>query len=145
MPDETEFEKLKKLYPDFFKGFPVKLMDLIISDETASQVSEICLKSGVAKDKTIEQVAYYITSVLLGNLPIKVFARALVTNLKIDTKTAEKIAEETNQIIFSRVKDDLAKLYGRETPLEGPRKPTPPPEEKLKKPPRKDTYREKIE
>ncbi|GAG50052.1 unnamed protein product, partial [marine sediment metagenome] len=69
--DNLELQKLKKLYPNFFKGFPANLMDLIASEKTASQISEICLKNGITEEKTVEQVAYYATSVLLGNLPIK--------------------------------------------------------------------------
>ena len=108
---------------------------MIFSEKTSSQISEICLKNGLAKEKTIEQIAYYITSVLLSNLPIRGLAKALVTNLKIDTKIAEKISEETNRLIFSQVKNELAQ-FNKTPPLV---------EEKPKKSPSKDVYRELLE
>lgn len=149
MPDELEFQQLKKQYPEFFKECPAKLIDLASSDKTASQISEICLKNGVENEETVEKIAYHIASVLLGSLPLEILPKALVTNLKIDTETAEKISLGVNQTIFSQVKDELAKLYQKEAfvkPPARPKKPTPPlPEEKLKRPPRKDIYKEPIE
>ena len=148
MPDEIEFQKLKKEYPDFFKNFSQKLIELANSEKTASQIAEVCLKNGVVDEGKIENIAYYITSVLLGSLPLEILPKALVTNLKIDTEVAKKISEEVNRLIFSQVKEELAKLYQKEVsakPPARPKKPSPPPEEKPKRPPGKDVYREPVE
>jgi len=148
MPDEIEIQKLKEENPDFLREGPTKLIELAISDKTASQILEICLKNGVKDEGKIEEIAYYITSVLLSSLPQELLPRALVTNLKIDVDTAKKISDEADQIIFTQAKDDLAKLYKRELsvkPVAKPQKTTPPPEEKLKRPPSKDVYREQVE
>lgn len=150
MPDEIEFQNIKKQYPEFFEEFPAKLVEMITSEETVSKISGICLKNRVENQETIEKISYHIISVLLGKLPIEILPKALVVNLKIDTATAKKISEETNQLIFSRVKDDLADLYRKdilpEEPGERPEKqPEGKSEEEPKEPPEKDTYREPVE
>lgn len=139
MADEINFQKLKKQYPEFFKeGPPSKLIELAGSEKTASQTAEICLKNSIEDEETIESIAYLITSVLLGRLPPEILPKALVTNSKIDTEIAEKISEEINQLIFFRVKDDLAKLYKKEMPIEKS-------VEEPRRPPKKDIYREPVE
>src|SRR3989338_7942254 len=110
MPDE--FQNIKNQYPEFFKDFPPKLMELITSDETASKISDICLKSGIKSDETVEKISYLIISVLLGRLPQETLSKALVTNLKIDALAAKKISEEANRLIFS-----LAPLPETEEPM----------------------------
>src|SRR3989338_5529476 len=102
MPNETEFQNIKNQYPEFFKEFPAKLMELITSEETASKISDICLKNGVKNEETIEGVAYHIISVLLGELTQGILSNALVLNLKIDALTAKRISEEANRLIFSQ-------------------------------------------
>ena len=101
MPNETEFQNIKKQYPEFFKEFPAKLMELISSDETASKISDICLKNGVKNDEIVEGVSYHIISVLLGELPKEKLPDSLALNLKIDALVAKRISEEANRLIFS--------------------------------------------
>ncbi|GAI37567.1 unnamed protein product [marine sediment metagenome] len=145
MPEEPDSQQLKKQYPEFFKEFPAKLIDLASSDKTASQISEICLKNGVEDEEIIGKIAYHITSVLLGRLPLEILPKALIVNLKMDAEVAEKISLEASRRILSPVKDDLAKLYPPAKPIVKPEEPKVPPEEKPKKPPRKDIYHEPIE
>jgi len=54
---------------------------------------------------------------------------------------AEKVAQEVDNLIFSPVKESLAKIYGKEIP-EKKEKPTAP--QKPTYPPGQDTYREPI-
>lgn len=146
MTDKINLQKLKKEYPEFFnEGPPPKLIELAGSEKTASQISEICLKNGIKDEGKIGEIAYHVASVLLGSLPLEVLPKALVTNSKIDTEIAEKISEEINQLIFSRVKDDLDKLYKKPSALlaKTPAK-AGPPEEKAKRLPKKDIYREPV-
>ncbi|MDO8558703.1 MAG: hypothetical protein Q7R84_00005 [bacterium] len=146
MPDDIEFQNIKKQYPEFFKEFSDKLMELISSDETASKISDICLKNGVKNDETVEGVSYHIISVLLGALRQELLSNALVLNLKIDALVAKKIYEEANRLIFS-----LASSLETQKPAPTPEPPLPPiekPEKPAKEePPRprgKDVYHEPI-
>ena len=147
MPDEIEFQKLKKEYPEFFKDASDKLIELALSSETASQIAEICLKNGIEEEEKIEKIAYYISFVLLSQLPPETLPKTLEREVKIGAEKAKKIFEEVNQVIFSPIKDDLAKLYGVEKkPMPSTKeKPKEEPEEKPKRPPGKDVYREPVE
>lgn len=128
------------------------MMELISSDETASKISDVCLKNGIKDEKTVEGISYHIISVLLGRLRQELLSKALVTNLKIDALAAKRISEEANRLIFSQIPTSTAPLP-EEKPEEKtilPIKEKPikeePPKEAL--PPRpsssKDTYREQI-
>ena len=133
MPKEIDPEKFWR------ERLPSEISEIVFSEKTPEQIAEICFSLGIPDEKRIEKIAYQIGLVLLGKLPPESFAETLEKNLKLDKDIAEKISEEVNQLIFSQVKDELAKLYG----VGG--KPTPPPEEKPKRPPGKDVYRESIE
>ncbi len=148
MPDNIEFQNIKKQYPEFFKEFPAKLMELITSDETASKISDICLKNGIKNDETVEGVSYHIVSVLLGRLRQELLSNALAKNLKIDELAAKKISEEANRLIFS-----LASSLEIQKPAETEKTTLPaqeepakeePPEEKPSRPRGKDAYHEPI-
>ena len=148
MTEEFDLEKIKNQYPEFFKDASDKLIELALSPETASQIAEICLKNGIEEEDKIEKIAYYISFVLLSQLPPETLPKTLEREVKIDAEKAKKIFEEVNQVIFSQVKDELAKLYQKEVfakPPARPKKPSPLPEEKPKRPPGKDIYHEPIE
>ena len=147
MPEETNLQKLKEEHPEFFKeGPPSKLVELANSEKTASQVAEMCLKNEIKDEKDIENVAYHITSVLLGSLPPEILSKALATNVKIDAKTAGKISDEANRLIFSQVKNELDKIHPAAKPKKSVSAEITPKEKSIKRPPkRKDTYREPIE
>lgn len=124
-------------------------MELISSDETASKISDICIKNGVKNEEAIEGVAYHIISVLLGKLPQEILSKALVTNLKIDSLTAKRISEEANRLIFSqRLSPEAEKPTTAPAPLPEEEKTTLPIEEPVKevaqKPRGKDVYHEPI-
>ena len=142
MPDELEFQKLKKEYPEFFKNLPPKLLEMILGKELSSKISDMCLKNGIENNEKIEEASYHIASVLLGQLPPEILPKALATNLKIDAMAARKISEEVNRLIFSQVKDDLSRIYQKGIPLEKPKEEF---KEEPKRPPKKDTYHEPIE
>lgn len=166
MAEKFDLQKIKNQYPEFFKEASDKLMELAVSQETASQIAEICLKNGVEEEQKIEKIAYYISFVLLSQLPPATLPKALEKNLPLKPETAKKISEEVNQLIFAPVKDDLTELYKEVTPErveeptpslseEKPKKSPPLPaetpakaglsEEKAKRPPKEDAYRESVE
>lgn len=147
MPEEINLEKIKKEYPEFYANFPKELLEIALLEDTSLQIAEICVESGVTEEAKIEDISYHITSVLMGRLSPELLPRALQTNSKIDTATAEKIYTEVDRRIFSPVKDVLTKIYG-ETPAETQKQAVSPEKLEEKKPQKsssKDVYREIIE
>ena len=166
MVEEFDLQKIKNQYPEFFQEASNKLIELATSQETASQIAEICLKNRIEEEQKIEKIAYYISFVLLSQLPPGTLPKALEKNLPLKPEIAKKISEEVNQLIFAPVKDDLTELYkeidsegiedltpalSEEKPKKSPPLPTETPvktglsEEKAKRPPKKDAYREPVE
>jgi hypothetical protein len=114
MIDEIELKKLKNDYPDFFENIPPEIMETILSEETPSKISEICIKNGVGEEEKVEKIAYQITLVLLGQLSPKELPKALEKELNLDFVIAKKIYTETDQVIFSKIKESLTILYKEE-------------------------------
>jgi len=140
MPEEFDIQKLKEQYPEFFKQVSPNLLEFIISKETSSKISEICLKNGIENEEKIEKIAYRITLALLGQIPKENLAEILEKGVKLDSETAKIISIEIKRLIFSQIPKSKAK----ETQ---PVKPSPPTleEKKPEKPSKKDVYREPIE
>lgn len=165
MLEETEFEleKLKNQYPEIFEKIPAELLALAFSEETSSKIEEICTKNGIEDEESIEKVAYYVGLVLFGGLHPINLQPTLEKKLNLSSFKAEKIVQEINRAIFSLVAaEKLEKFYeGGNVPFEIKKVPETGPssseampgleekpeitEEKLTRPPRKDTYREPIE
>ena len=133
-PEEIDIQKLKEDYPP-------GLIDFILSEKASSQIADICIKNGVEEEEKIEAIAYRITLALLGKLPKDKLAVALEGGVGLSSEMAEKISSETNQLIFSQMFSTESKKPVPSPP--SPKKETP--EEKPKRPPGKDTYRESIE
>ena len=142
MVGSTELQKLKEEYPEFFKKTPAKLIDFILSEETSSKIADICVKNGVGDDDKIEGIAYRIVLVLLNKLPKENLALTLESGVGLTAETAKKVAKEANQFISSaRAQLKLGETVQIEKEL--PKETIV--EEKPKRPPSKDAYREKIE
>ena len=114
------------------------IQEILSSEKTAENIGNICEKYGVFKEEQIENIAYQIGLVLLGKLPPEKLAQIFERKAQLSPGTSKKISFEVNQTILSQVKDELTKLYKKETPFNEV-------EEKPKKSPRKDRYREIIE
>lgn len=126
MPEETELQKLKEIYPEFFRKTPPEVIDFVLSEKTSEKIADIAVKNGVSDEEKVEGIAQRITLVLLNKLPSGNLAMALELGVKLAPDIAKKIADEANQFISSASKKTIT-------------------EEKPKRPPSKDTYREKIE
>jgi len=120
------------------KVVPETLLDLTESEDTSLQIAQVCIANGAEKEIEIEEIAYRIGLVLLGKLSPETLSKTLEKDLKLSAEIAEKIYLEVNRLIFSKVKDDLAKLYQEEVPLKEIK-------EKPKRPSGKDVYRELTE
>jgi len=135
MIDETEVQKLKNDYPEFFKALPPELVDFIFSEKTAEKITGICKSNNVVDEAQIEGIAYRITLVLFKKLPGENLAMTIESGLGLKPEIARKIADEANQFIASA----MAQWKPKEVVVEPPKEELPP------KPPSNDTYREKIE
>jgi len=138
MPEEFDIQKLKEQYPEFFKQVSPDLLQFILSEETSSKISEICLKNGIEDEEKIEKIAYRVILALLRQIPKENLTEILEKGVKLDSETAKKIHTEINRLIFSQIKKTQPAQPIK--PL-----PSPPAEEKLKRPKKKDVYREPIE
>jgi len=133
MTEDYTQEQLWKIY----EKLPQELKEAIFSEKTAESILDICVRNGI-EDNQISEIARYTGQVLLGILPPNEFQETLEKELKLEKSISKKLVQEINQIIFSPVKDILAKFYKKELPIKEV-------EEKPKKSPGKDAYRELIE
>lgn len=149
MPEEFDIQKLKEQYPEFFKQVSPNLLEFILSKETSSKISEICLENGIEDEEKIEKIAYRVTLALLDQVPKENLAEIFEKGAKIDSETARKISIEIKRLIFSQIpKTKPQKTQPIKPPpatfeeekLEETEK-----TEKIEKPSKKDFYREPIE
>ena len=149
MPEESEIQKLKKEYPEFFEQISPEFLEFISSEETSSKIAEICLENGIEDEEKIEKIAYRITLALLGKIPKENLTEILEKGAGLNHEIARKIHALVNLLISSKIK---------ETPPAQPTKLKRSPlipelvlEEELEKPPKpenhskKDIYRELTE
>lgn len=145
MASDSEIQKLKSEYPEFFEQFSPQLLDFVLSEETAFNIAEICLENGIEEEEKLEKIAYRVgLALLVGGVPKENLAEILEEGVKINSETAQKISVEVNRLIFSQIKE----IPSEETQLTQPTTPFPPAPEEEKKPERpskKDVYREPIE
>lgn len=134
MAEETDLEKLKRDYPEFFERVLPELIEFVLSEETSSKIAEICLKNGVKDEEKIEKIAYRITLVLLERFPGEKLVETIEKEGGLAPEAAQKISAEVNRLIFSQIP--------------APASPPPPKEEATEEPPKppgKDVYREPVE
>jgi hypothetical protein len=130
---------------EIYRSLPDDIKDAIFSEDTAEAIWNICQ---INKIEQVSEMAKLAGRTLMGLLPPKDFEQALKQTLKLEEKTAQKIATEMEHYIFNPVKDDLDFIYeeegkkGRkEIPDSKKEKPSPP----SKKHAWEDSYREPIE
>lgn len=136
MPDYSK-EELWELY----ENIPKDLQSTVFSEKTADAIYNICKKNKIKEDKKISQVAKYTGYVLLGLVSPDKLHKTLEKEMKMEKNTAQKISQEINRIVFSKVKQSLEDLYQVKI-KPGLRKKTSMPLKK--KPIKKDRYREVI-
>jgi len=103
MVDLTQ-EKYWKLY----QNLPKDLQDILLSEDTAEAIYNICKLCQIDQVKT---VANYVGEVLLGLLPPKEFPSKLQKALNLDPATLQKLEIYISHYIFDPVRDELEKLY----------------------------------
>ncbi len=137
MVDQTELQKLKEDYPDFFKKTAPEIIEFALSDETSEKIADIAERNGVLDEQIIEGVAQRVTWVLLDRLPSGNLALTLELGLGLTPETAQKIASEANQFISSALSQPKS-LKTTPSKMEAP-------EEKPEGIKKQDVYREPTE
>ncbi|MEK7503432.1 MAG: hypothetical protein AAB577_00415 [Patescibacteria group bacterium] len=131
---EENFKILEKL--------PEELKEVLFSLDTADNIADICEKFKVPAGK-ISLVAGTTGKVLSKTLPLGDFQKTLKEEVGLEGSVAKNVSDEINFRIFSKVKESLAPTPIKNVP--GGIISLPSAEETPKRPPSKDSYREKIE
>jgi len=143
MTEESEIQKLKSEYPEFFVQFSPEFLEFIFSEETSLEIANICLKNKVEDEETIEKIAYRVTLALLNQAPKENLAKILEKGVGLNHEIAEKISAGVEERIFSQIPEIEKK---EEQLIQSTQSFSPVTEEKKsEEPPKKDTYRELIE
>lgn len=143
MIEESEIQKLKNEYPEFFNQFSPEFLKFIFSEKTSNEIAGICLENEIEEEETIEKISYRIALVLLNQIPKENLAKILEKGVKLNHETAEKISVAVKERIFSQI-SDIEKKEERTTQT-AQIFPSKTEEEKTKEISKKDIYREMIE
>lgn len=144
-------------YWQLFEKLPEELKDLILAEETAKDIYDICERNDVDVF-LVPKVAKYAGNVLMGILPPEEFEGVLEKEVGLKKAKAKEVAREIHRHIFFPVRGLLEQLYRVEitpVPAKAPaetearkaREEAAPAKKKpLKEKPKKpDIYRESIE
>jgi len=133
MAEESEIQKLKSKYPEFFAQFSSDFLEFVFSEETSLEIARICLENRIEDEEIIEKITSRITSALFNQLPKENLTKVFEKGVGLSHETAEKISTAVKERIFSQISEPQAKKPSlTESEIE--------PKEK-----RKDAYREPIE
>ncbi|MBA7642420.1 hypothetical protein ES703_50113 [subsurface metagenome] len=113
---------------------PNELKEAFFSIKNTEHIENICEKYDVL-DRSSD-IAKYVGQVLLGLLTSDEFQAILDEEVGLKKDTAQKVNQEINQLIFNPVKTILKE---KSAPKSAPAL-----EKEIKRPPRKDIYREPI-
>lgn len=144
MAEESEIQKLKSKYPDFFNQFSSEFLKFVFSEETSLAISGICVENGIESEEIIDKITHQITLALFGRIQKENLVKILEKEAELNPVIAEKISSEAEDHVFSQAPDfqpaksSLTETENVISPAET--KPEIKPREKGK-----DTYREPIE
>ena len=140
MPKQPK-EQLWELYKDL----PKDLQKATFSKEVAANIQEICSKNKITDDDLVFDITKNIGYVFLGLLPPDEFSDVLEKELKIEKEKAEQVSSEITRFVFLPVKKSLEALYQIKIKTSSKLKKGDQPEAEVKKPKKKDVYREVVE
>jgi hypothetical protein len=135
MAKDVTLEKFWEIY----EKLPQDLQEAVFSFKIVNSIGDICDKNKIEEDSKLNEI---VSDVLLGILPLENFQKTLEKELKLKKEVAEKVSQEVNNLIFAPVKESLAKIYGKEIPVEEEKTIV---SEKPSYPKGQDIYREPIE
>jgi hypothetical protein len=102
MEEESEIQKLKAQYPEFFKQFSDEFLNFVLSEETSSQIATICLENGIVDEEKVEEIAYRITLALFDQIPKESLVQRLVAEVGLSPETAKRVFQGVEESIFSK-------------------------------------------
>ena len=143
MIEESEIQKLKSKYPDFFSRFSPDFLDFVFSEDTSTTIAGICLENGIEDEGIIDKITSRIALVLFGQVPKENLATMFEKGVGLNPVIAEKISFDIEEYIFSQIPErQSAKVSSAkpETDLSSENLPEKRPEKE-----RGDSYREPIE
>lgn len=108
MSKEFNLHQLKKEYPGIFEELSLDFLEFLFSEKTSSLVAEICLQNGVEDEEKIKKIAYYITLVLLNQIPKENLTEVLINGIGLNFTTASRIFSRVNQSIFLEAPEILS-------------------------------------
>jgi len=143
MIEESEIQKLKNKYPDFFNRFSPEFLDFVFSEETSMAIAGICIENGIEDEETIDKITSRIALVLFNEVPKENLATMFEKGAGLNPVIAEKISFDIEEYIFSQIPEN-------QSIESSPVKPSPiiPTENSPRTEPKKkgvDSYREPIE
>lgn len=156
---------IEKPFKELYETLPQDLKDALFSEDVSENIITICEKTDTLNK--VEKVSDAVGMVILGVLPPEKLEEQLKGPVGIEAETAREINSRINQLVFSPLKESLARLYSKkfsrnygatptaeETDNENSSRSKPEPEENGTELPRSenrdekkgpDTYRESIE
>jgi hypothetical protein len=144
MEEESEIQKLKAQYKEYFKDISDEFLNFVFSKDLFYQIAEICFENGIEDGERIEKIANRITLVLFKQIPKENLTEVLMKGVGLDFETSKRISSRAEELIFAKapkmIKEkpkitETLKLEKREE------KPKVVPPETIKR----DIYREPIE
>ena|SRR3989344_1499363 len=147
MSSPTTYQYTREKLWEIYDKLPQELQEAVFSEETASNVFDVCEQNGV---EAVSTVAHYTGLVLMGLILPQEFSSTLETDVKLPKTLADAIARDINRLVFYPVKPALEQLHRMEIEVTA-KIVTPKPEEQPegqepeKGPSGEDRYREDIE
>lgn len=94
-------ELTREEFWQILKKLPEETQNLILSEQTAKDIFDICNKNNV-EVLTISKVALLVGHVLMELIPVNEFQNNL-EEIGLERKTAEVISEDIQKTIFSQI------------------------------------------
>lgn len=114
------------LFQEKYNAAPKKIQEVTASEETSTTLADIAVAHQVDEEGFGNPIiGRLVGQVLVGMLHPKDFVPSLEKELSVPKETAQKIAKEVNEKIFSQVKDELVKLHNLQQPSSTPQTPSP--------------------
>ena len=111
MSSPTTYQYTREKLWEIYDKLPQELQEAVFSEETASNVFDVCEQNGV---EAVSTVAHYTGLVLMGLILPQEFSSTLETDVKLPKTLADAIARDINRLVFYPVKPALEQLHRME-------------------------------
>lgn len=106
---------------------PQDITEVLASNRLIADIGNIAEKFSLPNEKAL--ILYLVTTkILKGEVAPKAYVPSIATYLKIDQDQASGIAQEVNQVVFTKIKESLKKVHhignANDTPAKADAAPT---------------------